>query len=295
MTLPYATADYVQSLPHMGGAMEVPEWRTWVIVRPLADGRTDVCGPYPLAVIAEDADLEGGLERLRLSGAVSVTLVLDDFNRPDLARIERLFDPVTPFKTHYVVDRAIGEAAPSKHHRYDIRRALNQVSVKEFCLDERLDDWIELYDALVRRHGLGGLHAFPREHHLALARSKDFVAVGAFQDDVLAAAHIWAVSGTRVHSHLAASSERGYRMGAAYAVNDCSIRLFSEARIINLGGGAGRLDNPDDGLARFKRGFANATARAYICGKVLDPDAYRHLARARGAEDSGYFPAYRTP
>ncbi|WP_043742647.1 GNAT family N-acetyltransferase [Novispirillum itersonii] len=290
---PYATEVYARSLMHLGSPVEIPEWESWAIIHPIADGLFDVSGPYPLSVISRSADLSAGLERLRKIGAVSVTLVLDGFNCPSIDRISECFDIVTPFKTHYVVDRSIGEPKPSKHHRYEIRRALECVTVRQFALKDHLPAWIDLYANLSQRHGLKGVHDFPKAHHEALATMQNIVTVGAFDGDILLAAHIWVFDGDLFHSHLAASSEAGYALGAAYAVNDHSIRLFSQARIINLGGSAGHVENPDDGLARFKRGFANSASSAYICGKILDEGIYERLATNH--QNNNYFPAYRGP
>lgn len=294
MTHPYATQAYAQSLTHMGTAIAVPAWDSWAISRPLEDGLSDICGPYPLAVIASDADLSGGLETLQRSGAVSVTLALDDFHRPSLEQLHSHFDLVRPFKTHYLVDRVTADVRPSSHHRYEISRALKEVAVREIELAEYLQQWEEIYRNLVARHGLGrGVHDFPPAHFETLAAMAGVKCVGAFHDGSLVAAHLWVVQGDCVHSHLAASSEQGYALRAAYAVNDYSIQLFSGARVINLGGGAGAADDSADGLARFKRGFANATAHGYICGKILDPEAYVRLAK--DVQDGAYFPIYRSP
>lgn len=293
MTHPYATQAYVQSLAHTGRATPLPQWGTWVISRPIADGLSDCCGAYPLAVLAPDADLPGGLDALRRSGAVSVTLVLDDYHRPDLQHLSAHFDLVRPFKTHYVIDRQAGAFAPSSHHRYEIKRALKAVEVRELALSACLPQWEGIYRNLVTRHGLTGVHDFPPAHFEALAAMQGVVCVGAFHDGALVAAHLWIVHGDCVHSHLAASSALGYALNASYAVYDYSIRFFAGARVMNLGGGAGSADDPADGLARFKRGFANARAQGYLCGAILNPGVYAHLAQ--GIPPGAYFPLYRSP
>src|SRR5205823_2034386 len=115
-------------------------------------------------------------------------------------------------------------------------------------------------------------------------------------DGALVSAHIWVSDGQRVHSHLAASSTEGYAAGAAYAVYDASIRHFSRSELLNFGGGAGNRDDPNDGLASFKRHFSNATAPAYICGEILDEARYGKLVERSGAAaDEAFFPAYRAP
>ena len=63
-------------------------------------GGVDAAGTYPIAVLAPGADVAAGLERLRRSGVVSITLVLDDFNRPSLDELGRCFQVINRFKTH---------------------------------------------------------------------------------------------------------------------------------------------------------------------------------------------------
>jgi len=70
-------------------------------------------------------------------------------------------------------------------------------------------------------------------------------------------------------------------------------QLRVEVRWLALGGAAGDADDDEaDGLSRFKRGWATGTRQVYLCGKVLQPDAYRRLAGDAPA-DMEYFPAYR--
>lgn len=291
MKHPYTTMAYAQSLAHWGEALSVPEWDGTVIIRPIDDARSDAFSPYPIAVLPPDADLAGGLDRLRKAGLVSVTLVLDDHHRPQLERLQQHFDLVRPFKTHFIIDREKGDIAPTKHHRYEIKRALAEVDVRIFSLAEHMGQWQALYNNLVLRHGLSGLHAFPERHFESLAAIPGFTAIGAFRDDRLVSAHIWAMADAYAHSHLAASSEEGMRFRAAYAVNAMAAEFMPGARVINFGGGAGLLDKGEDGLAKFKQGFSNQTWRAYICGKVLDTQSYAGLTQGRARTE--YFPAYR--
>jgi hypothetical protein len=63
-------------------------------------------------------------------------------------------------------------------------------------------------------------------------------------------------------------------------------------RFLNLGAGAG-LGPSADGLSRFKQGWSTSTRTAYLCGRVLDRDAYDRLVRDSHRGGSDYFPAYR--
>ena len=126
-------------------------------------------------------------------------------------------------------------------------------------------------------------------HRLGYAHSSEV-----WLDGKLVSAHLWVSDGRYVHSHLAASNPEGYGAAAAYAVYDASVRHFAAAELLNFGGGAGPSDDPRDGLSRFKKGFANESAAAYICGAILDEGQYHELVRRRGVPpDTLFFPAYR--
>jgi hypothetical protein len=299
MIHPYATDAYARSLCHWGEAFAVPEWGCHVILRDVegamggVEGAMDASGTYPVAVVAPDADLPGGLERLRRSGLVSVTLVLDDFHRPSLDELKKHFSVVNPFKTHFIHRKAM-PFAYGKHHRYEVSRALKTVTVRQLELGNHVSEWLGLYANLTSRRGLAGIHDFPLSHYQALHRMSGTATIGAWMDGTLVSAHIWVSDGKYVHSHLAASSGDGYKAGAAYAVYDASIHHFADAELLNFGGAAGASDDPHDGLARFKRGFSNEPASAYICGAILDSARYAELVRQSGVpSDTLFFPAYR--
>lgn len=292
MTPPYASLDYALSLSHLGDPLAVPEWGGFVLTRPTQDGgHRDAVGPYPLTVLKHDADITEGLSQLRREGLVSVVLVVDPLNSPSEAL--KAFDVRRPFKTHQIYDPRLGKPAYGKHHRYEIRRAQRRVEVREIALQDHLPDWIALYDALIRRHGLTGAHAFPPACHRALAALPGLRAFGAFIEERMVSAHLFVTHEGQASSHLAASSEEGYAAGAAYAVNASALEVLGQEGAVNLGGGAGSGDDPGDGLARFKAGFANTTATAWLYGAILDPQAYQALSSDK--RDSSYFPAYRGP
>ena len=293
MIHPYATEAYAKSLGHVGTPMLLPEWETVVVLREIPGGGVDAIGAYPIAVLAQDADLQGGLDRLRAVGVVTVTLVIVGKHRAE--RLRGTFNVVEPFKSHWI-RRNTAPFGYDKHHRYEIRRALRSVEAGVFALADEMNAWCDLYRALVERHNLSGLHDFPRSHFETLGAMAGVTAIGAWKDGALVSAHVWMDDGANVHSHLAASNAEGYRIGAAYAVYDASIRHFAERETLNFGGGAGALEDPADGLATFKKGFANELEQAYICGAILNGEKYQDLAQYRNAPpETRFFPIYRTP
>jgi hypothetical protein len=119
--------------------------------------------------------------------------------------------------------------------------------------------------------------------------------VTAFRADVgetLAAMCLFVRDGDRAYYHLAASTPAGYEARASYGLLDYAIRYFSDVAVVDLGGGAGRSEPREDGLAHFKAGFANGEADAWLVGAILDGDKYRALAGDRHDE---FFPLYRAP
>jgi hypothetical protein len=293
---PYATAEYAATLTHVGRPLHVPEWGTSVIARPIPGGGEDVIGCYPVCTLPKDADIQGGLARLKAAGYVSVTLVLDNHNRPD--RLPGLH--VREFKTHYLHEGIpgsfLGRYAPTQDHRYKIRRAKRDVDARPIKLADHLNAWCGLYDDLVRRHILTGVHAFPRESFTSLAQIGGIEAIGGFVGDELVCCNIWAVNEDpttferRAFSHLVASNKKGYELRAAYAVTDAGIRHFSDCSVVNLGGSAGHGDK-NDGLKQFKAGFANSTSQAWLATAILDEEAYDKLSEGKAGD---YFPLYRS-
>ena len=279
----------------MGRSVAVPEWGSHVIARPIAGGGSDIIGCYPLSILREDADLAGGLARLRNEGFISVTLILDDFHRPPINALEGTFDFVRPFKSHFVHRGPLANYKPGKDHRYKINRAGRSVVARPVALAEHIDSWIALYDGLTDRHSLSGMHVFPRRGYEMLAQLPGVHTIGGFVGDGMVSCHIWVMHEGKVHSHLTASSTLGYENRAAYAVSDASVKYFAEAELINFGGGAGLGNDPGDGLMQFKRGFSNDQTQSYLCGAVLDRAAYRALSGREDVVANEYFPTYRNP
>jgi hypothetical protein len=287
--------EFGYSLRNIGEPIYVPEWGTTVLRRPCGLDQYDAIGTYPITVFRTGCDLAAGLDRLARLGLVSIVLVVDSILSPELAALERVFDFTRAFKLHYMHDRNVPRVVYSKHHRYEVRRAHRGVRIERFNLADRLHEWVDLYRNLLARHESStAIHAFPRLHHEILARLPGTIAIGAFADDRLVSCHLWVCEGDHAMSHLAASNAEGYDLRAAYAVNDASIELLAQVRTLNFGGGAGALQDSTSGLVRFKRGFANKIAPSYLCGKVLNADAYAELSREAGVLiESAYFPSYR--
>lgn len=288
---PYASPLYAQALAAVGRAIDVPEWGSFVLARPLPAGDgEDGAGAYPMAVLEPDSDLSAGLARLRDAGLVTLVLVPDPLTGPSTERLAAGFGLCRAFKTHHLIDLAIGPFDPSKHHRDRIRRGRRRCRIESVALADTLDAWTGLYAGLVERRSIGGPAAFDRTYFEALSGLPQLRAFAAFVEERLCAMTLWFSYGGVAYNHLTASNADGYANGANFALYDAAIRYF-EGATVNLGGGAGHTDDADDGLAAFKRGFANASVQSRLCGAVLDAGRYGVLNA--GKADRGFFPAYR--
>ena len=293
---PHAGAAYANVFRDMGRPLWVSAWGSHVLVRDIPGSeRQDAVGCYPLAAFGDAPDLMGGLSFLKSEGMVSVGLVPDPLASPSAPALQAAYPVCIPFKTHYLVTQP-SQAHYSKHHRYEIKRARTLVTTQEVPLAEHLPAWNALYGHLTDRHGISGLSALSPDAFSRLTEVLGLRTVVAIADGEIVSMHLWIVDETRgaALSLLAASNAEGYARSAAYAVNDESIRLFSDLQTINLGGAAGLSDDVNDGLAKFKRGFANETVQTVFCGAVLDDEGFSELAPG-GPFTVTPFPAYRFP
>ncbi len=276
------------------GSIDVEEWQTALLVRPIPDSKWfDALGCYPLAVFGQNADLRGGLERLRRTKLVSVALVPDPLTAPPYEALADAFTICRAFKTHYLIDRNAGPVRFARTHRRMIRKALKNCTFGPVDLLETLDVWQTLYGHTVSRHRVTGIQNFAPSYFRDLAKMPGVIAFAAQRHGQIIAMILWVRSGDIVYAHLEGSSSEGYKTQAIYGIFAAANEYFAGCRIIHFGGTAG-LDAADEGgLAYFKMGFANRQVTAYFCGSCLDADRYAVLTRNRA--QTSFFPSYRHP
>jgi len=294
MSHPYASREYALAFADVARPLYLEEAGLWVLCRSIpGTDLEDSMGCYPVSPIDPAADWESAFGRLEAARIQSLVLVSDVLTQPAEADLREIFDPVVAFKTHHLVDFSCGDLKVSKHHRQGVRRARRACETRTIALENHMDAWCGLYEGLVAHRRIRGIQVFSQAHFEALADMNDLVTVGAFVGEDLVSAHLWLRHEHRVYSHLAASNENGYAVGAAYAVHDHALRLFAEqgARIVDLGGTGGTGDTRD-GLESFKRGFSNRSERNWLCGKIIDTRGYDALCTRLGRTDD-FFPAYR--
>jgi len=291
---PYASFAYAQAFGHHYRAVHVPAWQTYMLIDRIAgSGYRDATFCYPYSALNPGSNLRDGLEQIKSTGAVSVVLMPDPLYGPPAESMARVFSVKIPFKTNYLIDFQL-PLRISKHHRYEIRRSQKACEMRVAALSDVLPEWLELYALLTRRHQIDGITRFSNEYFSAIAQMDSFVAIVAESRGCIIAASLWSRFQDIVTNHLGASSEKGYEVGASYAIYAAALELFGDAKTINLGGASGLRVSPDDGLARFKRGFANREIATTVYGEILRPDVYWRLSALAGRGEE-FFPAYRMP
>ena len=291
----YRHAEYVRSLHRLGRPLRLPSCVGWLLERPIRDTPlTDAIGAYPLfdcedwsALGADLAALEGRLVSVcvvpdPLASAATLSCLGAAF--PDLAR---------PFKTHYV--RALSlPVTPSPHHRRNVRRALQLLSV-ERCAEPatHLAEWESLYRNLSTRHDLERSAVYFGDDFETQLKVPGIEMFAARRNDTVVGMTLWYVVDDRVHYHLGAYSDVGYDCGASFALFQVALEHFKSSGVqwAALGGAPGLADDRGAGLARFKKGWATGERSAFLCGRILDHVAYARLSDEHGA--TGFFPAYR--
>jgi hypothetical protein len=286
----YATLGYTAAFGL--GSIDVTEWQTALLTRPIPQTNWfDALGCYPLTVFGPRPDLNAGLQQLRQAELVSVALVPDPLTSPSPEALADAFEICRPFKTHYLIDREAGPVRFAKNHRWAIRKSYKHCSFEAIDLRENLDLWLKLYGHTVSRHRVTGIQAFAPSYFRDFASMDSVTAMAARSQGHIVAIILWVRSGDIVYAHLEGGSPAAYKTHATYGLIAAANEYFADCRIIHLGGAAGLGAEPGDGLAHFKRGFANREVTAYFCGSCLHLDRYAALAEDQ--PQTSFFPAYR--
>jgi hypothetical protein len=292
----YQSRAYAESLSEFGDIVDLPRSGGTLLRRPIGDsGLHDATGCYPLFCCRRWDALADDLAGLR-DPLVSAVVVTDPFGPAGEAELAGAFDRVRAYKDHFVVETgADPDSFVSRSHREQARRALRKVAVERVADPTAwLDEWERLFGVLAQRHAIGGMRRFSRRAFAQQLAVPGMVMFRAEAQGRTVGLDLWYVQGDVAQGHLVAFDETGYALRASYATKWELIRFFADkVRYINLG--AGRMADASDGLSQFKRGFANASRRSWLCGRIFDPAAYRMLVNRLnpGAREEAYFPAYR--
>lgn len=293
----YLHRAYAESLSEFGTPLALERSGGWLLKRAIPHTNSyDAMGCYPLFACEDWSQLRTDLQEIK-DELISVSLVTDPFGEIDTDYLRDCFpDIVKPFKQHFVTDleRPL-ESFVHPHHLRNVRKALQLVQV-ERCLAplEFLDDWLDLYQTLIDRYQITGIAAFSRASFAAQLSVPGISAFRATENGATVGMLLWYEQGNRAYYHLGAYSNRGYEVGASFALFDYALRYFCSRQLkwLNLGAGAGTSDS-DSGLTRFKQGWSNGVRTAYFCGRIFARDKYEQLVAQTSTHSTDYFPAYR--
>ncbi len=293
----YQSPAYANSLSEFGRPRALLSSGAWILTRTIpGTAASDGMGCYPIFSCPNWSGLPSDLTDL--DDLVCLSLVTDPFGDYDVNLLREFFpDLMVPFKQHFVADLSANpKEFLSAHHLRSVNKALRAVKVT-VCPEPATHsrEWIDLYSKLVQRHGIRGIPAFSGP---ALHAQLEIPGLHMFRADLDGDAVgmiLCMVQNEVAYYHLGAYSEAGYRERASFALFWTALEYFaaSQIRWLCLGAGAGLRDQADDGLTRFKRGWSSGTRPAYLCGRILDHDAYARLLWDKAVPPDGYFPGYR--
>jgi len=285
--LAIASGRNIVSLEHSG---------SWWIQQPLHDlAFFDYVAPYPLCCCADWRLLKADVRDLhQIDGLVSVYFTTDPFGNWTVEELKDCFpDVCRVFKDHFVIDlRLAKDTYISKHHKRRITKLAKSVDV-EVTLEPitKLPEWLKLYNHLKQRHSIKGVTAFSIESFELQLQIPGVVAFIASIANEIVGMVLFYVMGHVAYYHLGAYSYQGYGNSVSYSLFDQAIDYFKakSPNWINLGASGG-MEKRDDGLTRFKSGWASGTKPVYFCGNIINANIYKHLSKGT---ESNYFPAYR--
>ena len=294
----YRHPEYAESLSEFGTPRELPRCGGWILERPLPGlPDRDAMGCYPLFCCQDWSQLHADLEEIG-SQIVSLSLVTDPFGEYNAAYLQRCFkDLVRPFKEHFIIDLSQPiDTFVSRHHRRYARKAFREVQVERCQYPAQFsDEWMNLYDNLIRRHDIRGIPAFSQMAFSKQLKIPGLVMLRAVHKDTTVGMALWYIQKEVGYYHLAAYSETGYQFRASFALFWYAIEYFANRiRWLNLGAGAGVKGSDIDGLSQFKSGWSTGTRTTYFCGRIFDHARYSEVINAKEIKATGYFPAYRT-
>jgi hypothetical protein len=293
----YADPGFAGSLDEHGPVLDLPGSGARVLLHPIpGTDRSDAVGPYPLLSCPRPERLADDLGVMAEAGAVTFTAVLDPMSTRLPAEASARFDVARPFKPHFVTELDGRGGYPSLHHLRNTRRALARVDVRIGpASDASIEDWLTLWSTLVDRIGLSGPAAGSRRMFARQFALEGAVVLWAEHRGRPVAAKLALLDHLTAYNHLSTSSPEGRAHAAMYAL-DAALLELAECGLaaVHWGGTAG-AGSSDDGLAAYKRGWANAERMAVLVGAVLDTATYRRLGGGYPVDPLAWFPAHRRP
>jgi hypothetical protein len=295
----YLHQNYALALAASSKPLYLRRCRGWLLERTIpGTSLTDAIGCYPLFACKDWSSLALDLDEIDRS-VVSVTAVTDPFGAFDEEALLAAFpDLIRPYKAHFLIDLSKDpKTFVTKHHQRNARKALERLSI-EICRNpaDYMQDWLDLYAILTARHKITGRAAFSRDSFARQIEVPGLTMLRASYKGRTVGLNLWFMCDDRSYYHLGAYSDLGYNNFAAFGLFWIAIEHFalSGLRWLGLGASAGQHATDNDGLSRFKRGWATDTRTVYLCGRICNRPKYNRLKSVAERSLHPFFPEYRT-
>lgn len=283
----YLHPSYAESFADVGEVRHLRRSGTWVLTRPIpGTERRDAIVGFPRLICRDWVGLVEDLtETATLADVVTVSALTDPLAAVDEEVLRPAFgDLVRVDGQHYLAD--LVSFWPVREHRRAVRAALGLVDID---VEDAPRGFLLRWEAVTSAPPPGASLGLARDalaRQLALPGCVGFTVLD--EDGPVAAAIVY-VSGDHAYLHAMAASERGYQLGARYALVQTMVEDMGGRglRFLDLG------TVHDD--AAFMDGWTELTRPAYRCGRIVDRVAYDELVAAAGTIGDAAFPAYRGP
>lgn len=295
----YGSVIYGESYREFGEVITLPRSRIQVLKRQIDGSCFDLVGLYPFNVSGHWSALDEDVESIRSRGAVSIVLVADPFAEQAARDALSHWSVCTPFKTQFVVNlREDWRAFRAKNVRNSTSQALRRQTfeVAEKPVTHAKTFW-DLYSQSIERHAANGIQRLSQKAIATQLGVEGAILVLARRGEAVCGAMMSYDQGEVGHLHLVGQSQDGRTNRTSYGLIYRSLEVLEARGCIhaNLGGPPGLVDDPEDGLARFKSRWARHRRTSLLCGQVLDPEVYESLVERSGCQPGTFFPVYRTP
>ena len=185
----------------------------------------------------------------------------------------------------------------SSKNRNVVRKAAKEgITVKSTDEPWIVDEFMEIYNATMKRDDAADYYYFKREYYDSLFQGLkgNFRFFYAEKDGIIAAISIILIGGARLHYHLSASRKEYQKYAPTNFMlwQICNFGIENRFETFHLGGGVG---SKEDSLFKFKKAFNRNENKQFAIGRaVFNKERYSQLVKCRNdIENQGFFPLYR--
>ena len=186
----------------------------------------------------------------------------------------------------------------SKSCRKNIRQAINKgVTYKITEEPESINNFKEIYYSTMDRNNATDYYYFGDEYFEQILKyfRKNVLLVEAIYENKTIACGLYFIYGKTIHIHLSGTLNEYLFLSPAYILRYAVTLWGKEHGYEMIHHGGGRSNSEEDGLYKFKKGFAKNTEFDFGIGKkIWNENIYKELCRKKQiGEDEEFFPAYR--